>query len=106
MIDLAPYLETSTKLRSKSDCTNLDPEMKSLCEEVSRTLRETGALLVKDPRCSAEDNDKFLDMMEKYFEKPEEFKRLQERPHLHYQVFFLFTSVFFSLKNLSIIFRV
>ncbi|CDP07727.1 unnamed protein product [Coffea canephora] len=86
VIDLAPYLETSTKLRSESDCTNLDPEMKSLCEEVSRTLRETGALLVKDPRCSAEDNDKFLDMMEKYFEKPEEFKRLQGRPHLHYQV--------------------
>lgn len=75
MIDLAPYLEKE-----------LDSEIKSLCWEVSRTLRETGALLVKDPRCTAQDNDRFIDMMENYFQQPEEFKRLQERPHLHYQV--------------------
>lgn len=75
VIDLAPYLEKE-----------LDSQIKSLCCEVSRTLKETGALLVKDPRCTAEDNDRFIDMMEKYFQQPEEFKRLQERPHLHYQV--------------------
>nr|XP_016476638.1 PREDICTED: uncharacterized protein LOC107798185 [Nicotiana tabacum] len=75
VIDLAPYLEKE-----------LDSEIKSLCWEVSRTLRETGALLVKDPRCTAQDNDRFIDMMENYFQQPEEFKRLQERPHLHYQV--------------------
>ncbi|XP_060208739.1 uncharacterized protein LOC132636075 isoform X2 [Lycium barbarum] len=75
VIDLAPYLENSS----------LDSEIESVCLEVSRTLRETGALLVKDPRCTAEDNDRFIDMMEKYFQQPEEFKRLQERPHLHYQ---------------------
>ena len=57
-----------------------------LCGSVSRSLRETGALLVKDPRCSADDNDRFLDMMERYFERPSDFKLLQERPHLHYQV--------------------
>ncbi|CAL9003878.1 unnamed protein product [Prunus brigantina] len=61
-------------------------EVKELCGEVSRSLRETGALLVKDPRCSAEDNDRFLDMMERYFDRPPDFKRLQERPQLHYQV--------------------
>lgn len=86
VIDLAPYLEISAKLGSESDSSNLDPELKRLCQEVSRTLRETGALVVKDPRCSAEDNDLFIDMMEKYFEQPDEFKRLQERPQLHYQV--------------------
>lgn len=75
MIDLSPYFDDP-----------LNPELKNLCLEVSRTLKETGALLVRDPRCSAEDNDRFLDMMEKYFEQPPEFKRLQERPHLHYQV--------------------
>jgi hypothetical protein len=53
---------------------------------VSRSLKETGALLVKDPRCSVEDNEQFLDMMERYFERSDEFKRLQERAHLHYQV--------------------
>ncbi|CAA3012355.1 Iron ascorbate family oxidoreductase [Olea europaea subsp. europaea] len=85
VIDLAPYLESSLKL-SDSDEEELDPQVKCLCSEVSRTLRETGVLLVKDPRCTAQDNDLFIDMMEKYFEMPEDFKRLQERPHLHYQV--------------------
>ena len=75
MIDLSPYLDDPS-----------NPELQKLCSEVSRTLTETGALLIRDPRCSAEDNDRFLDMMEKYFEQPPEFKRLQERPHLHYQV--------------------
>uniref|UniRef100_A0A7C8Z1X4 Non-haem dioxygenase N-terminal domain-containing protein n=1 Tax=Opuntia streptacantha TaxID=393608 RepID=A0A7C8Z1X4_OPUST len=75
VIDLAAYLQDPSK-----------PELQKLCSEVSRILKETGALLIKDPRCSAEDNDRFLDMMEKYFEQPPEFKRLQERPHLHYQV--------------------
>ncbi|KAG9151886.1 hypothetical protein Leryth_002155 [Lithospermum erythrorhizon] len=79
VIDLAPYLEISS---TKS----LDSNLKNLCSEVSRTLRETGALLVKDPRCSVEDNDRFLNMMEKYFNMPDDFKCLQERPHLHYQV--------------------
>ncbi|XP_058073522.1 uncharacterized protein LOC131222472 [Magnolia sinica] len=83
VIDLSPYLEISAV---DHEPPSLGPELQSLCSEVSRTLRETGALLVKDPRCSVEDNDRFLDMMENYFEKSQEFKRLQERPHLHYQV--------------------
>ncbi|XP_068637359.1 uncharacterized protein [Aristolochia californica] len=87
VIDLAPYLEASAKFRGDSRRPIvLDPELQRLCSEVSRTLKETGALLVKDPRCSVADNDRFLDMMESYFEKSSDFKRLQERPHLHYQV--------------------
>ncbi|KAK6162915.1 hypothetical protein DH2020_002756 [Rehmannia glutinosa] len=85
VIDLAPYLEFSGKFPTP-DKDGFDSRLKSLCVEVSRTLRETGALLVKDPRCTAEDNDRFLDMMEKYFEMPDDFKRRQERPQLHYQV--------------------
>ena len=76
VVDLAAYLSTSSPAE----------DLAALCSAVSRSLRETGALLVKDPRCSAEDNDRFLDMMEKYFERSDEFKRLQERAHLHYQV--------------------
>ncbi|XP_042061866.1 uncharacterized protein LOC121805900 [Salvia splendens] len=85
VIDLAPYLEFSSNSSSAADL-EANSNLKSLCSEVSRTLKETGALLVKDPRCSAEDNDRFLDMMENYFEMPDDFKRQQERPQLHYQV--------------------
>lgn len=85
VIDLASYLTASSALAAGSPI-DFSPQLTSLCELVSRTLKETGALLVKDPRCSAEDNDRFIDMMERFFEKPTEFKRLQARPHLHYQV--------------------
>ncbi|GLJ22094.1 hypothetical protein SUGI_0414230 [Cryptomeria japonica] len=100
VIDLEPYL----KLTSRSGCGSnlkcesddfalqpagdfeLSPELKSLCEQVGESLKETGALLIRDPRCPAQENDRFLDMMEMYFEKSDEFKRKQERPYLHYQV--------------------
>lgn len=84
VIDLTPYVDP---VSGKFSCDELKhPELKTVCSEVSRILRETGALLVRDPRCSTEDNDRFIDMMEKYFEQPEEVKRVQERPHQHYQV--------------------
>ncbi|OAY40079.1 uncharacterized protein LOC110625273 [Manihot esculenta] len=91
VIDLTRYLEIADKLSTdpvklSGQLVELGPWLGELCKEVSRILRETGALVVKDPRCSADDNDQFIDMMEKYFERPPEFKRLQERPHLHYQV--------------------
>lgn len=82
VVDLASYLA----IAGSPDPAAVDEQLRELCAMVSRSLRDTGALLVKDPRCSAEDNDRFLDMMEKYFERSNEFKRLQERPHLHYQV--------------------
>ncbi|GAB2302904.1 hypothetical protein Dimus_036897 [Dionaea muscipula] len=105
VIDLAPYLAVSCDLTDDPAVLSgdLDPQLKQLCCDVSRTLKETGALLVRDPRCSAEDNDRFLDMMEKYFEMPEEFKRLQERPHLHYQVMLplhaLFPTSYFQTRS-------
>lgn len=77
VMDLAPYL---------SHTGQEDPRITALCGEVSRMLRETGALLVKDPRCSVQDNDRFIDMMERYFSSPHHFKLLHERPHLHFQV--------------------
>ncbi|KAJ0094577.1 hypothetical protein Patl1_17250 [Pistacia atlantica] len=86
VIDLAPYLSGGGKSSGDDDVAKVSSELGQLCREVSRILRETGALLVKDPRCTVEDNDRFIDMMEKYFESPKEFKMLQERPNLHYQV--------------------
>lgn len=84
VIDLTPYVDAT----SGEFCLDgvLSPELEKVCLEVSRILRETGALLVKDPRCSAEDDDRFISMMEKYFEMPDEFKLLQARPEMHYQV--------------------
>ncbi|XP_062174385.1 uncharacterized protein LOC133879701 isoform X1 [Alnus glutinosa] len=88
VIDLTAYLALADEINGDpSTLTEREgPELSGLCREVSRVLRETGALLVKDPRCTVEDNDRFIDMMELYFERPAEFKRLQERPALHYQV--------------------
>ncbi|KAK1555876.1 hypothetical protein Q3G72_032649 [Acer saccharum] len=80
VIDLAPYLSVG------GDGSKVTSELGELCREVSRILREMGALLVKDPRCTVEDNDRLINMMEKYFESPPEFKRLQERPKFHFQV--------------------
>ncbi|KAJ0987069.1 hypothetical protein J5N97_005425 [Dioscorea zingiberensis] len=84
IVDLTPYLAIRDQGGSPAEAE--EEKLAALCAAVSGSLRETGALLVKDPRCSAEDNDRFIDMMERYFECPDSFKRLQERPHLHYQV--------------------
>ncbi|KAL3611416.1 hypothetical protein D5086_002436 [Populus alba] len=91
VIDLSRYLEIADRLSTdpvilSGQIEEFGSWLSELCKEVSQILRETGALVVKDPRCTAEDNDKFIDMMEKYFERPREFKLLQERSHLHYQV--------------------
>ncbi|KAI3992227.1 hypothetical protein MKX01_021635 [Papaver californicum] len=75
VIDLSQYLEFSTKLLRPSDESNSSVEQE--LNPLTKNLY---------PRCSVEDNDRSLDMMEKYFDKPDDFKRHQERSHLHYQV--------------------
>ena len=97
VIDLKEYLAF---LNGDPSTEKPRPEVIGLCKEVSRVLRETGALLVKDPRCTVEDNDRFIDMMEKYFERPVDFKRQQERPALHYQVRFVSFVLFGCEDNL------
>jgi len=56
------------------------------CKKVAEALHDYGVLIVKDPRVSEKDNDRFLDMMEKYFSQSEELKMKDVRPELHYQV--------------------
>ncbi|GKV36921.1 hypothetical protein SLEP1_g45005 [Rubroshorea leprosula] len=67
MIDLELYLKITSQLGSDSakKATNIGARFGKLCGEVSHVLKGTGALLVNDPRCSMEDNDRFLNMMEK-----------------------------------------
>lgn len=104
VIDLQPYLrwredslaqtaaaadgseESSKEFNGLVEMELNDEGLRSSCENVATCLRETGALVVKDPRCSSKDNDEFLDMMERYFGQSDALKRKQERPDLHYQV--------------------
>ena len=92
VIDLERYFGVSQEIGDGGGGSENGAEraLQEMCSVVSRTLKETGALLVKDPRCSAEDNDRFLDMMERYFALSDDIKRQQERPHLHYQVISLY----------------
>ncbi|MCO5597849.1 hypothetical protein L7F22_051934 [Adiantum nelumboides] len=92
VIDLEPYLRCTGRLGAGDDAAaaaNFSPdEQKLLCQKVASSLRDMGALIVRDPRCLAHDSDRFLDMMEEFFQKSDEFKRKQGRPFLHYQAFF------------------
>ena len=49
-------------------------------------LSQTGCLIVRDPRVGQSDNETFLNLMESYFEQPDEVKMHDARPELHYQV--------------------
>jgi len=56
------------------------------CKALAETLKETSCLIVKDPRVTEEDNNRFLDMMEKYYELPHEIKMKDVHPELSYQL--------------------
>ncbi|XP_030965462.1 uncharacterized protein LOC115986499 [Quercus lobata] len=88
VIDLKAYLAVMDKLDGEPSkiTEQLGPELTRLCKEVASSLREAGAVVVRDPRCSEEENEKFIEMMERYYESPVEYKRPQERPDFHYQV--------------------
>ncbi|CEP00972.1 hypothetical protein PBRA_008284 [Plasmodiophora brassicae] len=74
VVDIQPFLSGGDG-QSLSDA----------CKEVARSLQQYGVIIIKDPRVTEADNDVFVDMMERYYEQPNEFKE-DERPELHYQV--------------------
>ncbi|PWA78835.1 hypothetical protein CTI12_AA209430 [Artemisia annua] len=84
VIDLTPYIDVT----SGEFCLDEVPshEVEKVCLEANRILRETRALHVKDPRFLAEGNEQLISMIEKYFEISDEFKLLQARPDMNYQV--------------------
>lgn len=51
-----------------------------------KALHETGILLVKDPRIDMIKNTKFIELMEQYFNLPNDIKTKHINKHLHYQV--------------------
>jgi hypothetical protein len=63
-----------------------DAAVQDACRQVAECLRDTGALVVRDPRVSPEDNQSFLDLMEQYFGQDHEAKLADARAELCYQV--------------------
>ncbi len=43
---------------------------------------------MRDSRVDSADNERFIDMMERYFSQSAADKKAEERPELHYQVSF------------------
>jgi hypothetical protein len=62
-----------------------DPAAQDACRLVADCLRDTGALVVRDPRVSYADNSRFLDMMERYFGQTHDEKMRDCRPEIAYQ---------------------
>jgi isopenicillin N synthase-like dioxygenase len=56
------------------------------CKTIARLLHHYGFLIVRDPRVTMEDNDTFIDMMERYYGQPEEKKSGDVRKEIFYQV--------------------
>lgn len=76
VIDLALFLNAGSAS---------EPAVQDACRAVADCLRETGALVVRDPRVSQADNSAFIDMMEEYFSQPHEAKMRDVRAELAYQ---------------------
>ena len=54
--------------------------------DVVKSLNETGCLIIRDSIVSEDENNRFLDLMERYFEQTDEMKLKDARPELGYQV--------------------
>lgn len=83
-----PAVETAAFLnwRKSGNTDSLPAEIKELAAQVADIFRRTGILIVRDPRVSQEDNDRFLNLMEDYFNQPDEAKAADARPDLGFQV--------------------
>ena len=57
----------------------------SISSNILNQCHKLGILIVKDPRVSYEDNDSFMDMLEKYYEQDEKIKLKDSRPEYSYQ---------------------
>lgn len=62
------------------------PEVSEDCRRIATSLKDYGAVLIRDPRVESRDSDKFVNLMERYFEQPDEVKMEDARPNLFYQV--------------------
>jgi len=68
-VDIAPFLK--------------DPnshEALEACNKVKEILAATSCLIIRDPRVPEDKNQKFLDMVERYFEQPQEILKKRYLP--------------------------
>ncbi|KAI9202149.1 uncharacterized protein BJ171DRAFT_515029 [Polychytrium aggregatum] len=77
-VDLTPFLSCTS--------ANLSPEAMQECRSAAESLLKYSILILRDPRVSESDNDRFLNLMEAYFDQPLDLKMLDVRPELGYQV--------------------
>lgn len=74
LIDLQLWIEKDTRR----------PEYIAECKKAALALHKYGVLVCKDPRVVEADNDRFVDMMERYFEGSDGVR--DARPEFAYQV--------------------
>jgi isopenicillin N synthase-like dioxygenase len=72
-------VDISQFLTNKNDAAS-----KEACKKLAQILKETSCVIIKDPRVSEEHNSKFLDMMERYYNQPDEQKMKDVFPELNY----------------------
>jgi isopenicillin N synthase-like dioxygenase len=70
LVDLATYLATGKDADA--------------CRDIANALHHYGVVICRDPRVSAQDNDRYLDMMERYFALSDGVR--DARPEYSYQV--------------------
>jgi isopenicillin N synthase-like dioxygenase len=56
------------------------------CKQMADYIHRTGILVIRDPRVHEENNNTFIDMMERYYDLPDEVKLKDIRPEIHYQL--------------------
>ncbi|CAM1501563.1 Fc.00g035470.m01.CDS01 [Cosmosporella sp. VM-42] len=77
-----PVINLDLYLNSSRDSDAAQAE----CRKAADALITYGALVLHDSRVSEDDNTKFLDLLEDYFDQPDELLKKDERPDLSYQI--------------------
>ncbi|GJV34035.1 hypothetical protein Tco_1394435 [Tanacetum coccineum] len=65
------------KVVDLTSCVDVGKFIEEVCLEFSGIVIDTRTLLAKDPQCLAEYNERYISMMEKYFDMYDELKLLQ-----------------------------
>jgi isopenicillin N synthase-like dioxygenase len=79
VIDLEPHLR-------RHESAEFAARAVEEAQKAADGLHKYGLLIVRDPRATADQNDTFLNMLEKYFEQPDEVKSKDVRKEYFYQV--------------------
>ena len=67
-IDLLPYLSEKASNTKTLKMSDLPLDIQQNCKDVALAFHEYGSLAIKDPRANQDDNQRFLDLMETYFQ--------------------------------------